>query len=64
LLPNYTITAEVFGASGDGQGGFAASIGPGAKSIMASLLESHGDELVAFLAERGIIPSNNGEPAQ
>lgn len=54
LLPNYAVTAEVFGATDQGLGGFAASICPGAKSTMSGLLAAHGDELLAWLAGHGV----------
>jgi hypothetical protein len=57
LLLNYTVTAEVFGASDQGLGGFVASIGPGAKSTMSGLLAAHGDELLAWLAGHGVGPT-------
>jgi hypothetical protein len=44
LQPGYSVTAEVFGAGIDG-------------STMKTLLAAHGDELLAFLAEHGIIGS-------
>jgi hypothetical protein len=56
LLPNYEVTAEIFGASDQGLGGFAALIGPGAKSTMSGLLAAHGDELLAWLAGHGVGP--------
>jgi hypothetical protein len=54
LLKNYKVTAEVFGASATGVGGVASQIGSDVPSIMAGLLAAHGEEIVAFLAERGI----------
>jgi hypothetical protein len=54
LLKNYKVTAEVFGASATGAGGVSAQIGSDVPTIMAGLLAAHGDEIVAFLAERGI----------
>jgi hypothetical protein len=45
------VTAEVFGAGIDGKGGLVEPIG---QSTMKTLLAAHGDELIAFLAERGI----------
>jgi hypothetical protein len=51
LLPGYRVVAEVFGAGVDDKGGMIESIG---QSTMKTLLVAHGDELVAFLAERGI----------
>jgi hypothetical protein len=74
LLPGYTIAGEIFGANDAGEGGVVAAIEPTGPSIMAGLLLAHGDELLAFLAERGIIgsdkqtvvvlPANNRESVQ
>ncbi len=58
LLPGYTIEGEIFGANDAGEGGVVAAIEPTGPSIMAGLLQAHGAELLAFLAERGIIGSN------
>ena len=51
LQPGYRVVAEVFGAGIDDEGGMIEPIG---QSTMKTLLAAHGDELVAFLAERGI----------
>lgn len=51
LTPGYRVVAEVFGAGIDDKGGMIEPIG---QSTMKTLLAAHGDELVAFLAERGI----------
>ena len=51
LQPGYRVVAEVFGAGIDDEGGLVEPIG---QSTMKTLLAAHGDELVAFLAERGI----------
>jgi hypothetical protein len=51
LQPGYKVVAEVFGAGIDGNGGLVEPIG---QSTMKTLLAAHGDELIAFLAERGI----------
>ena len=51
LQPRYRVVAEVFGAGIDDEGGMIEPIG---QSTMKTLLAAHGDELVAFLAERGI----------
>jgi hypothetical protein len=70
LLPGYTIEGEIFGANDAGEGGVVAAIEPTGPSIMAGLLAAFGDELLAFLAERGItgsvivLPSNNRESVQ
>jgi hypothetical protein len=49
LQPGYEVTGEVIGAN------IVSPIGPGARSFMTSLLESQGDELLAYLAEHGIV---------
>jgi hypothetical protein len=54
LQPGYRVIAEVFGAGIDGKDGLVEPIG---QSTMKTLLAAHGDELVAFLAERGIVGS-------
>jgi hypothetical protein len=73
LLPGYTIAGEIFGADDAGAGGVVAAIEPTGPSIMQGLLLAHGDELMAFLAERGIgsdkqpvvvLPANNREQMQ
>jgi hypothetical protein len=51
LTPGYRVVAEVLGAGIDDKGGVIEPIG---QSTMKTLLAAHGDELVAFLAERGI----------
>jgi hypothetical protein len=51
LQPGYRVVAEVFGAGNDDRGGLVEPIG---QSTMKTLLAAHGDELMAFLAERGI----------
>ena len=51
LTPGYRVVAEVFGAGNADNGGMIEPIG---QSTMKTLLAAHGDELVAFLAERGI----------
>jgi hypothetical protein len=70
LLPGYTVEGEIFGANDAGEGGVVAAIDPKGPSIMAGLL---GDELVTYLAGRGIVgsdktvvvlPSNNREKLQ
>jgi hypothetical protein len=52
ILPGYAITGEVLGASADGVGGLVDPIGPGTTSIMETLLEARGDELLGWLAKR------------
>ena len=56
LQPGYSIAGEVFGANADDTGGFVSV--PGAPSMLKALLEANGDDLIAFLAERGIISSD------
>jgi hypothetical protein len=51
LQPGYRVVAEVFGAGIDDEGGMIEPIG---QSTMKTLLAAHGDELLTFLAERGI----------
>jgi hypothetical protein len=51
LQPGYKVVAEVFGAGNDGNGGMVEPLG---HSTMKTLLTVHGDELIAFLSERGI----------
>jgi hypothetical protein len=67
LSPGYEITGEVIG------GGVVSPTGPGARPFMKALLDSQGDVLMEWLAERGIIgadktvvilPNNNREPLQ
>jgi hypothetical protein len=73
LLPGYNVQGEIFGANDAGEGGVVAAISPTGPSIMAGLLQAFGDELITFLAERGIVgsgkpvvvmPSNNREKLQ
>jgi hypothetical protein len=52
LQPGYSVVGQVFGANADDTGGIVSR--PGAPSMLKALLESQGDELMAFLAERGI----------
>jgi hypothetical protein len=51
LQPGYKVVAQVFGAGIDGKDGLVEPIG---QSTMKTLLAAHGDELIVFLAERGI----------
>jgi hypothetical protein len=55
LLPGYTIHGEIFGANDAGEGGVVAAIEPKCPSIMAGLLAAFGDELITYLAKRGIV---------
>jgi hypothetical protein len=56
LQPQYHVVSEIFWASEDNTGGFAASIGSDTKSnMMDGLLQAHGDTLLAWLEARGII---------
>jgi hypothetical protein len=63
LQPGYRAIGQVFGHAEDGTGGFVST--PGAPSMLKALLESEGDVLMEWLAERGIggpvvvLPSNN-----
>jgi hypothetical protein len=54
LQTGYRVVAEVLGAGIDGKGGLIEPLG---ESAMKTLLSVHGDELIAFLAERGIVGS-------
>jgi hypothetical protein len=67
LQSGYEITGQVI------SGNTVSPVGPGARSFMRALLDAHGDELEAWLAERGIVgsdktvvvlPSNNRESMQ
>ena len=50
LLPGYQVTGTIIGASSANSGGWVDPIdGP---SIMAQLLDAHGEELVAWLRGR------------
>ncbi len=72
LLPGYVVAGEVFGSDDKGAGGVVAAIEPTGPSIMEGLLLAHGDELMAYLAARGILGSdktvvvlpNNGRDLQ
>jgi hypothetical protein len=52
LQPGYRAVGQVFGANDDGTGGFVSM--PGAPSMLRALLESEGDVLMEWLAERGL----------
>jgi hypothetical protein len=52
LQAGYEVIGEVIGS------GVVSPVGPGAQSFMKALLAAHGDELMEFLAERGIIGSD------
>jgi hypothetical protein len=52
LQSGYEITGEVIGS------GVVSPVGPGAQSFMKALLAAHGDELMEFLAECGVIGSD------
>jgi hypothetical protein len=55
LQPGYRAIGQVFGVNEDGTGGFVAD----AKSnMMDGLLQAHGDTLLTFLAQHGIIGSD------
>jgi hypothetical protein len=53
LQPGYRAIGQVFGANADGTGGIVSM--PGEPSMLKALLESQGDELLAFLASHGIV---------
>ena len=55
LLPGYKVLAEVFGASADDKGGLVDPlIHEGhTKSIMGTLLDAHGPELITWLCDNG-----------
>jgi hypothetical protein len=55
LLPGYTVHGEIFGANDAGEGGVVAAIEPTGPSILEGLLQAHGKDLEAWLAERGIV---------
>jgi hypothetical protein len=56
LQDGYKVTGEVLGASTDDKGGMVSPVGPGTSSLMQTLLEAHGDELLAWLGKHGIGP--------
>jgi hypothetical protein len=58
LEAGYAIGAEVYGADEHGAGGYATATN--GKSLMAVLLEAHGDELLAWLASKGYEPHWGG----
>lgn len=49
LQEGYKVSGEVLGASSDDKGGIVDPIGPGTTSIMQTLLDARGDELLAWL---------------
>lgn len=53
LQDGYKVNGEVFGASTDDKGGLVDPIG--GRSLMQTLLEAHGDVLLAWLEKRGIL---------
>jgi hypothetical protein len=53
LIPGYAVHGEIFGANDAGAGGVVAAIEPTGPSIMAGLLQAHGDELIGFLVAHG-----------
>jgi hypothetical protein len=63
LQPGYRVIAEVFGAGIDGKGGFVVPIGSSAPTIMTSLLDAFGDQLLAWLASHGIKTVTEGAKA-
>jgi hypothetical protein len=54
LQDGYKVCGEVLGASTDDKGGLVMPIGPGTTSVMQTLLEAHGNELLDWLSEHGI----------
>jgi hypothetical protein len=52
LQNGYEITGQVI------SGNTVSPVGPGAQSFMKALLSAHGDELMEFLAERGVVGSD------
>jgi hypothetical protein len=50
LVSGYEVVGVVFGASVDGKGGLVEPIG--GPSLMRTLLDAHGDELLAWFKER------------
>ncbi len=60
LLPGYKVLAEVFGASADDKGGLVDPLVHAdghTKSIMGTLLDAHGSELIRWLCDNGFKPS-------
>jgi hypothetical protein len=55
LSPGYIVMGEAFGADHNGQGGYIVPLG--GKSLLAVLLESHGDELRRWLDLNGYEPA-------
>ena len=55
LQDGYKVCGEVLGASTDDKGGLVMPIGPGTTSVMQTLLEAHGDELIAWLRGKGFM---------
>jgi hypothetical protein len=53
LLPGYVVTGEAFGSAADGTGGVVAATDGTVPSLMASLLRSHGKELIAYIEGNG-----------
>jgi hypothetical protein len=56
VIAGYLVTGEVLGASADMTGGFLDPCGPGSESLMKTLLDARGDELLAWLASKRIGP--------
>lgn len=53
LQDGYKVCGEVLGASTDDKGGLVMPIGPGTTSVMQTLLEAHGGELIEWLRKQG-----------
>ena len=47
LMAGYVVTGTVFGAASDGTGGMVEKIG--GPSLMKTLIDTHGDDLMAYL---------------
>jgi hypothetical protein len=56
LVDGYAVSGEVIGCDASGKGGLVNPLGPGSKSLMKTLLEAHGDELLSWLARNKIEP--------
>jgi hypothetical protein len=53
LTRGYEVYAEVFGAGADLKGGYSVRLG--GPSLMAIILERHGDELMVWLRSNGFV---------
>ena len=57
LLPGYSVSGEVLGADVNMDGGYVLPIG--GKSLLAELLERHGDEMGEWLKSKGYVKANS-----